>query len=294
MIVSLLFPVLLWFTAGVLFWIFIFGVIGIIGYGIWHCYWEYNHLKGIPGSVLTVYDTGFQRDFRVCLQLRQTWLAFMKLPQVLLVLGAPSGAGLSVPGVPLELLVLARSVAYGCSRAFPFRGSAGGWLRDVTGHPPLPPYHPRAHHLPPSSQSAHHHPQQAPLSHHQLQPRPHGAALGGHHHPPVRGSRVQVFTSLQVRPLHLGPPKSPFPPPAMFHLQQETEDPFLTLTFATSAACNGLLLGQLLYYGGGRGETPNLPLTARWTDPDPPIPPPMEQPVGGLKRGFLWGKTSPH
>ena len=33
MIVSLLFLVLLRFTAGVLFWIFIFGVIGIIGYG---------------------------------------------------------------------------------------------------------------------------------------------------------------------------------------------------------------------------------------------------------------------
>lgn len=33
MVVSLLFLVLLRFTAGVLFWIFIFGVIGIIGYG---------------------------------------------------------------------------------------------------------------------------------------------------------------------------------------------------------------------------------------------------------------------
>lgn len=33
MIVSLLFLVLLRFMAGVLFWIFIFGVIGIIGYG---------------------------------------------------------------------------------------------------------------------------------------------------------------------------------------------------------------------------------------------------------------------
>lgn len=45
--------------------------------GIWHCYWEYDHLKGIPGSDLTVYDIGFQTDFRVYLQLRQTWLAFM-------------------------------------------------------------------------------------------------------------------------------------------------------------------------------------------------------------------------
>ncbi|KAM6124132.1 LOW QUALITY PROTEIN: choline transporter-like protein 5 [Pterocles gutturalis] len=77
MVVSLLFLVLLRFTAGVLFWIFIFGVIGIIGMvGIWHCYWV-NHPKGIPGSDLTVYDIGFQTDFRVYLQLRQTWLAFM-------------------------------------------------------------------------------------------------------------------------------------------------------------------------------------------------------------------------
>uniref|UniRef100_A0A8C3T3P0 Choline transporter-like protein n=1 Tax=Chelydra serpentina TaxID=8475 RepID=A0A8C3T3P0_CHESE len=77
MIVSLLFLVLLRFTAGVLFWIFILGVIGIIGYGIWHCYWEYDHLQGTPGSDLTIYDIGFQTDFRVYLQLRQTWLAFM-------------------------------------------------------------------------------------------------------------------------------------------------------------------------------------------------------------------------
>ncbi|XP_065540833.1 choline transporter-like protein 5-A [Lathamus discolor] len=37
---------------------------------MWHCY---NHIKGIPGSDLTVSRTGFQRDFRVYLQLRQTW-----------------------------------------------------------------------------------------------------------------------------------------------------------------------------------------------------------------------------
>uniref|UniRef100_A0A452H7U1 Choline transporter-like protein n=1 Tax=Gopherus agassizii TaxID=38772 RepID=A0A452H7U1_9SAUR len=77
MVVSLLFLVLLRFTAGVLFWIFILGVIGIIGYGVWHCYWEYDHLQGTPGSDLTIYDIGFQTDFRVYLQLRQTWLAFM-------------------------------------------------------------------------------------------------------------------------------------------------------------------------------------------------------------------------
>ncbi|KAM3914666.1 choline transporter-like protein 5 isoform 4-T4 [Leptodactylus fuscus] len=77
MVISLLFLILLRFTAGVFFWIFIFGVIGVVGYGIWHCFWEYNNLKGVPGSDLTIYDIGLQTDFRVYLQLRDTWLAFM-------------------------------------------------------------------------------------------------------------------------------------------------------------------------------------------------------------------------
>lgn len=77
MVISLLFLILLRFTAGVLFWIFIIGVIGVVGYGIWHCFWEYNNLKGVPGSDLTIYDIGLQTDFRVYLQLRDTWLAFM-------------------------------------------------------------------------------------------------------------------------------------------------------------------------------------------------------------------------
>lgn len=46
--------------------------------GIWHCFWEFRRLHGIPGSDLTIYDIGFQTDFRVYLQLRQTWLAFSK------------------------------------------------------------------------------------------------------------------------------------------------------------------------------------------------------------------------
>ncbi|XP_072918599.1 choline transporter-like protein 5-B isoform X3 [Hemitrygon akajei] len=77
MIVSLFFILLLRFTAGVLFWFVIFGVIAVIGYGIWHCYWEYSSLKGKPGSDIPISDIGFQTDLRVYLQLRQTWLAFM-------------------------------------------------------------------------------------------------------------------------------------------------------------------------------------------------------------------------
>ncbi|XP_063284008.1 choline transporter-like protein 5 isoform X4 [Pelobates fuscus] len=77
MVVSLLFLILLRFTAGVFFWIFIIGVIGVVGYGIWRCFYEYYSLKGVPGANLTIYDIGLQTDFRVYLELQQTWLVFM-------------------------------------------------------------------------------------------------------------------------------------------------------------------------------------------------------------------------
>uniref|UniRef100_A0A673ME46 Choline transporter-like protein n=1 Tax=Sinocyclocheilus rhinocerous TaxID=307959 RepID=A0A673ME46_9TELE len=77
MLVSLIFILLPRFTAGVLFWMVIFGVIAAVGYGIWHCYWEYSSLKGKPDSDITIPDIGFQTDFRVYLQLSQTWLIFM-------------------------------------------------------------------------------------------------------------------------------------------------------------------------------------------------------------------------
>ncbi|XP_041134033.1 choline transporter-like protein 5 isoform X2 [Polyodon spathula] len=77
MVVSLLFILLLRYTAGVLLWVIIFGVIGVIGYGILHCYLEFSTLRGKPGADVTISDIGFQTDFRVYLQLSQTWLIFM-------------------------------------------------------------------------------------------------------------------------------------------------------------------------------------------------------------------------
>ncbi|XP_034035530.1 choline transporter-like protein 5-B isoform X2 [Thalassophryne amazonica] len=77
MVVSLLFILLLRFTAGVLLWLIIFGVITVVGYGIWHCYWEYSTLRGKPDANVTISDIGFHTDFRVYLQLSQTWLIFM-------------------------------------------------------------------------------------------------------------------------------------------------------------------------------------------------------------------------
>uniref|UniRef100_A0A4W6EAB0 Choline transporter-like protein n=1 Tax=Lates calcarifer TaxID=8187 RepID=A0A4W6EAB0_LATCA len=77
MLTSLLFIILLRFLAGIMVWIMIALVIIVIGYGIFHCYMEYAALKGEPGANVTLQELGFQTDFSVYLQIRQTWLAFM-------------------------------------------------------------------------------------------------------------------------------------------------------------------------------------------------------------------------
>ncbi|XP_057166538.1 choline transporter-like protein 5 isoform X7 [Ursus arctos] len=77
MLLSWMFVILLRFIAGVLFWVFMVGVIGIIGYGIWHCYQEHSNLQGRPNSHLTIYDIGIQTDISMYFQLKQTWFAFM-------------------------------------------------------------------------------------------------------------------------------------------------------------------------------------------------------------------------
>lgn len=189
----------------------------------------------------------------------------VKLPQVLRVLGARSGAGLSVPGVLLELLALAGSVAYGCSRAFPFSAwgealflllqtmTLGFLMQHFGGHTGrgvllvagywvllgalLSPHAPpglitflQAANLPIIILSRL---LQAATNYRQG----HTGQLSGVTTTLLFGGALaRVFTSLQ-----------------------ETGDPLLALTFATSAACNGLLLGQLLYYRGGTPKSPPHP-----------------------------------
>ncbi|XP_063759355.1 choline transporter-like protein 2 isoform X2 [Eleginops maclovinus] len=77
MLTSLLFIILLRFLAGIMVWVMIVMVILVIGYGIFHCYMEYAALKGEAGANVTLQEIGFQTDFTVYLQIRQTWLAFM-------------------------------------------------------------------------------------------------------------------------------------------------------------------------------------------------------------------------
>ncbi|KAF6111482.1 solute carrier family 44 member 5 [Phyllostomus discolor] len=85
MLLSWMFLLLLRFIAGLLFWVFVLGVIGIIGYGIWHCHQEYSNPQH-PNSHLTIYDIGFRTDIRMYLQLKQTWFAFMVILCILEVL----------------------------------------------------------------------------------------------------------------------------------------------------------------------------------------------------------------
>ncbi|XP_054422835.1 choline transporter-like protein 5 [Pteronotus mesoamericanus] len=86
MLLSCMFLLLLRFTAGLLFWVFVLGVIGIIGYGIWHCYQEYSYLQEHPNSHLTIYDIGIQTNISMYFQLKQTWFAFMIMLCILEVL----------------------------------------------------------------------------------------------------------------------------------------------------------------------------------------------------------------
>ncbi|XP_015232425.1 PREDICTED: choline transporter-like protein 4 isoform X1 [Cyprinodon variegatus] len=74
MLVSLLFLLLLRFTAPVMVWLLIIALLGAGAYGIWHCYWEYDNYKQTSA---TIHDVGFTTDFKVYLQVQETWLAFL-------------------------------------------------------------------------------------------------------------------------------------------------------------------------------------------------------------------------
>ncbi|XP_006888676.1 PREDICTED: choline transporter-like protein 5 [Elephantulus edwardii] len=77
MVLSWLFLILLRYTAGFLFWIFMLGVLGIIGYGILHCYQEYNKLDAGLKFQLNLYDIGIQTDISLYFGLKQTWFTLL-------------------------------------------------------------------------------------------------------------------------------------------------------------------------------------------------------------------------
>ncbi|XP_075692546.1 choline transporter-like protein 4 [Rhinoderma darwinii] len=74
MVVSLLFLILLRFTAGILVWLLIIGVIGVIGYGIYHCYMEYDTFNK-QGA--TISNVGLTTNLSVYGRVKETWLAIL-------------------------------------------------------------------------------------------------------------------------------------------------------------------------------------------------------------------------
>ncbi|XP_029023353.1 choline transporter-like protein 4 [Betta splendens] len=74
MLVSLLFLLLLRFTAPVMVWVLIIGVLAAGAYGIWHCYWEYANYKSANATISNV---GLTTNLQVYLQVQETWLAFL-------------------------------------------------------------------------------------------------------------------------------------------------------------------------------------------------------------------------
>ncbi|XP_041861493.1 choline transporter-like protein 5-B isoform X2 [Melanotaenia boesemani] len=77
MVVSLLFILLLRYTAGMIVWLIICGVIAAVSYGIWYCYGEYNILSKKTDANVTISEIGFHTDFSIYLQHSQMWLIFM-------------------------------------------------------------------------------------------------------------------------------------------------------------------------------------------------------------------------
>uniref|UniRef100_A0A9J7Z5R9 Choline transporter-like protein n=1 Tax=Cyprinus carpio carpio TaxID=630221 RepID=A0A9J7Z5R9_CYPCA len=74
MVVSVLFLLLLRFTAPVLVWVLIIGVLAVGAFGIWYCYNEYMSLAS---SSLNFSNVGLTTNVQVYLQVRDTWLAFL-------------------------------------------------------------------------------------------------------------------------------------------------------------------------------------------------------------------------
>ncbi|XP_022617458.1 choline transporter-like protein 5-A [Seriola dumerili] len=75
--VSLVFILLLRFTAGLLLWTTIITVILLLAYGMWYCSMEWSQLRHRPGSDVAIVEVGLQTDLQVYLQLRQTWIILL-------------------------------------------------------------------------------------------------------------------------------------------------------------------------------------------------------------------------
>ncbi|XP_034055512.1 choline transporter-like protein 5-A [Gymnodraco acuticeps] len=75
--VSLIFILLLRFTAGLLLWTTIITFLLLLAYGMWYCSMQLSRLRNTPGSDVAIVAVGMQTDLQVYLQLSQTWIILL-------------------------------------------------------------------------------------------------------------------------------------------------------------------------------------------------------------------------
>ncbi|XP_010766046.1 choline transporter-like protein 5-A [Notothenia coriiceps] len=74
---SLIFILLLRFTAGLLLWTTIITFLLLLAYGMWYCSMQLSRLRNSPGSDVAIVAVGMQTDLQVYLQLSQTWILLL-------------------------------------------------------------------------------------------------------------------------------------------------------------------------------------------------------------------------
>ncbi|XP_041658402.1 choline transporter-like protein 5-A [Cheilinus undulatus] len=77
LLISLIFILLLRFTAGLLLWTTIIFVLLLLSYGSWFCWMELGRLRDHPGSDVGIMEVGLQSDLQVYLHLSQTWIILL-------------------------------------------------------------------------------------------------------------------------------------------------------------------------------------------------------------------------
>ena len=98
LVLSLLFILLLRLVAGPMVLVLILGVLGVLAYGIYHCWKEYQELRGDPSASIT--QLGFTTNLSAYGRVRETWLAASEYPACLQM---PAAQGRPGPCLALAL-----------------------------------------------------------------------------------------------------------------------------------------------------------------------------------------------
>lgn len=89
LVLSLLFILLLRLVAGPLVLVLILGVLGVLAYGIYHCWKEYQVLRDSGASISQV---GFTTNLSAYRSVQETWLAARECPAHLQTTSHPRAA----------------------------------------------------------------------------------------------------------------------------------------------------------------------------------------------------------